>query len=306
MQVRKLIILFQFLLSQASVKELLLLLLFLCVGMLFFASLIYYTDDRAVFPSIPHACWWSIITMTTVGYGDVSPSTELGYFVGSMTAVCGVLVIGFTVPVLVNNFILYYQHTQCALTRDGAKRKREKVKEWRDTSMHHHVKDSEKDGGGMDGGGGGGGDVGGGDGGSGAALTGQSISSARTHDCDGEPPLPTNVSEQTNSPPSKVDAASENSVYPNQSSDAVTAVPVVANADDVTTSSDCDVKYPSIDVTVSENDANDNKIVPGVSRPPIEVRVFKAGQMSNGGSNCNNRGEMRTGIDSNGNMTSVM
>ncbi|XP_076439380.1 potassium voltage-gated channel protein Shaw-like [Babylonia areolata] len=109
---------------KASVRELLLLLLFLCVGMLFFASLIYYVDDRKLFPSIPHACWWSIITMTTVGYGDVSPVTELGYVVGSVTAVCGVLVIGFTVPVLVNNFILYYQHTQSALARETNRRGR--------------------------------------------------------------------------------------------------------------------------------------------------------------------------------------
>ncbi|KAL8621299.1 hypothetical protein ACOMHN_008124 [Nucella lapillus] len=109
---------------KASVKELLLLMMFLCVGMLFFASLIYYTDDREVFPSIPSACWWSIITMTTVGYGDVSPTTGWGYVVGSMTAVCGVLVIGFTVPVLVNNFILYYQHTQSALNREADRTQR--------------------------------------------------------------------------------------------------------------------------------------------------------------------------------------
>lgn len=116
---------------KASMKELLLLLLFLGVGMLFFASLIYYTDDRTVFTSIPHACWWSVITMTTVGYGDMYPKTEWGYVVGTMTALCGVLVIGFTVPVLVNNFILYYQHTQCALAREGAKQKRVKVRDWR-------------------------------------------------------------------------------------------------------------------------------------------------------------------------------
>ena len=113
---------------KASVKELLLLLMFLCVGMLFFASLIYYTDNRATFTSIPMACWWSIITMTTVGYGDMYPTTKWGYVVGSMTAICGVLVIGFTVPVLVNNFILYYQHTQCAINREGAKKRRENVK----------------------------------------------------------------------------------------------------------------------------------------------------------------------------------
>ena len=49
--------------------------------------------------------------------------------VGSATAICGVLVIGFTVPVLVNNFILYYQHTQCAISREGAKKRRQDIKD---------------------------------------------------------------------------------------------------------------------------------------------------------------------------------
>ncbi|KAK7475569.1 hypothetical protein BaRGS_00033202 [Batillaria attramentaria] len=113
---------------KASVKELLLLLMFLCVGMLLFASLIYYADDRKLFTSIPMACWWAVITMTTVGYGDMYPTTKWGYVVGSLTAICGVLVIGFTVPVLVNNFILYYQHTQCAINREESKKKRTKTK----------------------------------------------------------------------------------------------------------------------------------------------------------------------------------
>ncbi|ESO88437.1 hypothetical protein LOTGIDRAFT_179090 [Lottia gigantea] len=103
---------------KASINELLLMLLFVIIGMLVFSSLIYYAEERENFPkrenfpSIPQAFWWAIITMTTVGYGDVSPVTNLGYLVGSMTAISGLLLIGFTVPVLVNNFILYYNHTQ--------------------------------------------------------------------------------------------------------------------------------------------------------------------------------------------------
>ena len=61
---------------KASLQELFLMIAFLCVGMLFFSSLIYYADDRNTFTSIPHNFWWALITMTTVRYGDMYPVTE--------------------------------------------------------------------------------------------------------------------------------------------------------------------------------------------------------------------------------------
>ncbi|XP_067653241.1 potassium voltage-gated channel protein Shaw-like [Haliotis asinina] len=103
---------------KASFKDLSLMLVFLLVGMLLFSSLIYFAEDKEVFTSIPHGFWWSVVTMTTVGYGDMYPSSTLGYFVGTLTAVCGVLLIGFTIPALVNNFALYYQHAQFAIQKE--------------------------------------------------------------------------------------------------------------------------------------------------------------------------------------------
>ena len=98
---------------KSSGKEILLLLLFLGIGMVIFSSLIFYADNGAGnFPSIPHSFWWAIITMTTVGYGDDVPRTPWGYVVGSACAISGVLVIAFTVPVIVNNFLLIYQYVQ--------------------------------------------------------------------------------------------------------------------------------------------------------------------------------------------------
>lgn len=105
---------------KSSLKELLLMIVFLLVGMLIFSSLIYFVDDRKTFKSIPHSFWWSLITMTTVGYGDMYPVTELGYIVGSFTALSGLLMIGFSVPVLVNNFIMYYKHLEFAMNKEEA------------------------------------------------------------------------------------------------------------------------------------------------------------------------------------------
>ncbi len=62
--------------------------------------------------SIPLGLWWAIVTMTTVGYGDMVPKTYLGMLVGSMCALTGVLTIALPVPVIVSNFAMFYSHTQ--------------------------------------------------------------------------------------------------------------------------------------------------------------------------------------------------
>lgn len=56
--------------------------------------------------------------MTTVGYGDMVPKTSMGYLIGTATGIAGVLMIGFTVPVLVNNFVMYYNHTTSSIRRE--------------------------------------------------------------------------------------------------------------------------------------------------------------------------------------------
>lgn len=93
---------------QSSLHELLLLVMFLSSGVLLFSFLAYWCD-RSAMKSLPDACWWAIITMTTVGYGDIYPITFQGKVVGSMCAVSGVLLIAVTVPVVVNNFLLFYR-----------------------------------------------------------------------------------------------------------------------------------------------------------------------------------------------------
>ncbi len=102
---------------RASAKELMLLVFFLALGIVIFASLIYYaeriqTNPHNDFNSIPLGLWWALVTMTTVGYGDMVPRTYVGMFVGALCALAGVLTIALPVPVIVSNFAMYYSHTQ--------------------------------------------------------------------------------------------------------------------------------------------------------------------------------------------------
>ncbi len=71
------------------------------------STLLYLAEQEAQpenFGSIPRAMWWSIATLTTVGYGDVYPLTALGKFFAAITALTGIGLIAMPTGILAAAF----------------------------------------------------------------------------------------------------------------------------------------------------------------------------------------------------------
>ena len=69
------------------------------------AACVYVVESKAqpdVFTSIPASMWWAVVTLTTVGYGDVTPITPLGRFLGAITTVLGVGLAALPAGILAN------------------------------------------------------------------------------------------------------------------------------------------------------------------------------------------------------------
>ncbi|KAJ0406295.1 hypothetical protein P43SY_007083 [Pythium insidiosum] len=60
--------------------------------------------DPNPYHSIAASFWWSIVTMSTVGYGDMTPVTVVGKLVGSATILTGMLVLALPITVIGTNF----------------------------------------------------------------------------------------------------------------------------------------------------------------------------------------------------------
>ena len=69
------------------------------------AGLVVRVIDHKDFPDYGTAVWWAIVTLATVGYGDVVPHTGWGRVVGSVVIVIGVTFVSFLIAIVTSYFI---------------------------------------------------------------------------------------------------------------------------------------------------------------------------------------------------------
>ncbi|XP_021567893.1 potassium voltage-gated channel subfamily G member 4 [Carlito syrichta] len=85
-----------------------LLLLFLAVAVTLFSPLVYVAENESgrllEFTSIPASYWWAIISMTTVGYGDMVPRSVLGQMVALSSILSGILIMAFPATSIFHTF----------------------------------------------------------------------------------------------------------------------------------------------------------------------------------------------------------
>ena len=151
---------------KASIRELGMLIFFLCLGILVFSSALYYAETNTstttvngvdsslyghnttndTFESIPDAFWYSVVTMTTVGYGDKTPTTLVGKLIGSLCAITGVLTLALPVPVIVSNFEFFYKRDRLVSNKGKGDRQTWSVKDLARNSNQHpsHLSESLK------------------------------------------------------------------------------------------------------------------------------------------------------------------
>ena len=92
----------------AKRSELLTVIMVLSVLLLMTSSLIFFAEKEAQpdkFANIPQAMWWSIITLTTVGYGDVFPVTVAGRLLAGLIAIVGIGLFALPAGILGSGFV---------------------------------------------------------------------------------------------------------------------------------------------------------------------------------------------------------
>jgi voltage-gated potassium channel len=89
-------------------EELLVALGFFSILLVMTSSLMYFAEHDAqpkAFSSIPAAMWWAVVTMTTVGYGDVYPVTFVGRCLAGITALLGIAAFALPTSILGAGFL---------------------------------------------------------------------------------------------------------------------------------------------------------------------------------------------------------
>lgn len=91
----------------ASLKKISIFIIFVITVIIIVGSLMYLVEGKeGGFTSIPTSVYWAIVTLTTVGYGDISPITPLGRFLASCIMLLGYAIIAVPTGIVTSEMVV--------------------------------------------------------------------------------------------------------------------------------------------------------------------------------------------------------
>jgi len=105
----------------ASKRKIFVYLFFLLNLVIVLGSLMYLIEgEKSGFDSIPRSIYWAIVTLTTVGYGDISPTTNFGQFIAAIIMIMGYSIIAVPTGIVTSsmNFTKDRYRETCIVCND--------------------------------------------------------------------------------------------------------------------------------------------------------------------------------------------
>ena len=129
-----------------SLTKILIFMLFVFIVAIILGAVIYMFENgvNPAFKTIPTAIYWAIVTITTVGYGDITPVTPVGQFISTIVMLLGYSIIAVPTGIVVGETIQEHKHGAKGHGKDIFRQNNvvpEEFHEYEDTKQQPKVSD---------------------------------------------------------------------------------------------------------------------------------------------------------------------